>query len=181
MITQFENKVLKRCKDKNFRIKHSNGTKQAWRWIKKNKWLKIGQPITERQFGYIIKKINDRLVSKLLAGNDIILPSGMGKIELRKYKSKIQIQNNKVITNLPVNWKRTIDWWKEDSKAYKNKYLIRHETNMLFNIHYNKKGATYKNKNFYQFIINRRIKKLLSDKIKNNEIDTFLLDYGRIH
>jgi hypothetical protein len=52
---------------------------------------------------------------------------------------------------------------------------------MLFNIHYNKKGAIYKNKNFYQFIINRRVKKLLSDKIKNNEIDTFLLDYGRIH
>ena len=177
---QFEDRVLKRHRNKNFKISHSNGTKQAWRWIKKNKWLNIGQPITERQFGYIIKKINGYLVSKLLNGSDIHLPLGMGKIELRKYKSKIRIQNNKVVTNLPVDWKRTIDWWKKDSEAYKNKCLLRHETKMLFSIHYNKKRATYKNKNFYQFIINRRVKKLLSDKIKNNEIDTFLY-YDRIY
>ena len=178
---QFESKVLKRHRNKNFKIKNSYGNKNAWRWIKKNKWLNIGQPISERQFGYIIKKINEYLVSKLMSGSDIIFPYGMGKLELVKRKAKIKMENNRVKTNLPVDWKRTLEWWKTDRQAYKNKYLVRHETDMVFKINYSKKNANYKNKNFYQFIPNRRVKQLLSEKIKNNEIDTFLLDYDKLH
>lgn len=180
-ITQFEDRVLKRHRNKNFKIKNSFGNKQAWRWIKKHNWLNIGQPISEKQFGYIIKKINEGLVNKLLSGSEIIFPYGMGKLELIKYKSKIDFSNGKVTTNLPVDWKRTLDWWKEDKAAFKRKALLRHESKMIFNIHYNKKNANYRNKNFYQLAVNRRVKQLLKDKIINNEIDTFLIDYGRIH
>lgn len=179
--TQFENKLLKRCSKKHFKVSNSYGNKQAWRWIKKNKWLNIGQPITEKQFGYIIKKINEYLVSKLLRGSSVVFPYRMGKLELVKRRARINFNNGKLDTNLPIDWKRTLNWWKEDNKAFKNRYLLRHETDMLFRIRYNKKNALYKNKKYYQFTISRRVKKLLSDKINNNEIDAFLIDYGRLH
>ena len=43
---------------RNFKVRNSYGTKQAWRWIKKNKWLDIEQPISEHDFGIIVKSIN---------------------------------------------------------------------------------------------------------------------------
>lgn len=161
--------------NKHFKVTNSYGTKQAWRWLKKNKWLDLGQSITEREFGLIIKAMNKLLVDRLLEGHDIVLPCKMGKIELRKFKAKVEYKDGKVTTNLPVNWKRTLQLWYEDPEAHANKLVVRQETKKIFRIIYNKHSANYNNKSFYQFTANRGTKKALSEKILDNKIDAFLI------
>lgn len=171
----FRVRILKASTPKVFKVRNSNGNKKAWRWLKKNKWLNLGQPITEREFGIIVKTINKCLVDKLLEGHDINLPCGMGRIELRKYNPKLEYKDGKVETTIPVNWLDTLKLWYEDKEAMDNKLLIKREYKPLFKIRYNKEKCKYKNQIFYQFKANREVRKKLSEKINNNQIDAFLI------
>ena len=160
---------------------NSYGTKQAWRWLRKNKWLDLGQPITERQFGLIIKAIHKALKDQLLSCQDIDFPNRMGKIELRKFATKVEFKDGKLVTNLPVDFDKTIRLWYEDEEAHKNKTVVRFEAREGFKIRYDKSMANYNNKIFYEFLPNKELKRELSIKIKNGEIDAFLLAKHDIH
>lgn len=173
---EFRAKTLKLRGKKNFKITNSYGTKEAWRWVKKNKWLNIGQPITEHDFRIIINSLNLFLQDQLLQGHDINLPLNMGRIEVRKYKTHIKIDQEGLKTNMGVDWKRTLELWNDDIEARNNKQLIRVESKEIFKFYYNKQRAKYKNKSFYEFTPTRSFKKRLSDKIKDNEIDAFLIN-----
>ena len=105
----------------------------------------------------------------------------MGKIELRKYKARIKYEDGKVVTNLPIDWKRTLQLWNEDDESRSNKTLIRRETKEVFRIIYNRQSANYNNKTFYQFSASRAVRQALSEKIKNNEIDAFLMGEYELH
>ena len=157
-----------------FTVTNSNGTKEAWRWIKKNKWLTIGQPITELELGTIVKAINLTLQDYLLEGKDVRLPNRMGRIEVRKFNDKVEYDNEKLITNLPVDWDRTVRLWWEDKEAYKNKTLVRYEARERFFIYFNKKYSHFINKEFYKFTPTRSFKIRFKDKILNGQIDAFL-------
>ena len=133
---EFRATTLKLRSKKNFKITNSYGTKEAWRWIKKNKWLNIGQPITEHDFGTIIKSINLFLQDQLLQGHDINLPLSMGRIELRKFKTHIKVGQEGIKTNMMVDWKRTLELWNEDIEAKNNKTLIRMEAKEIFKFYY---------------------------------------------
>lgn len=175
-LEEFRKRILKVDKKKGkFKVTGSHGTKEAWRWIKKNKWLNIGQPITEAEFGKIIKAINNTLQDQLINGRDINLPNRMGRLEVRKYNAKIEYKDNKVVTTLPIDWKRTIELWQEDEECHKAKTLVRFEGIERFSIYYNKGKANYNNKSFYRFIPTRPLKKKLKDKISNGGYDALLL------
>lgn len=178
---EFRSKVIRNKEGRKHRVTHSYGTKQAWRWIKKNKWLDIGQPVSEKEFGLIIKAIHKSLKDQLLNCQDINLPYRMGRIELRKFNTWIGLKNGKILTNLPIDWNRTIELWFDDEEAYRSKTLIRREAKEGYKIRYDKNIATYDNKTFYEFIPNRELKQELRTKIKNGEIDAFLLQKHDIH
>lgn len=169
----FRLKVIKAKGKKKFKVRNSYGTKQGWRWFKKNKWLG-GEPVTEKQFGTIIRSIDEYLLERLLEGHDVIFPHKMGKLELRKSPRRIEFKDGKLNTNLPVDWEKTLKLWHCDEKALNDKILIRKEYKEIFRIIYNKSSANYNNKVFYQFTPHRSVKKALSTKIENNEIDAFL-------
>ena len=42
---------------------------------------------------------------------------------------KLKFENNKLVTNLPIDWDNTLKLWQEDKEAYNNKTLIRMEEN----------------------------------------------------
>ena len=176
-MTEDRRKILKVNESRKHKVTGSIGVYDAYKWLRKNKWLDIGRPIKEHEFYSIIRKVNDCLAYELSKGNDIILPHRMGKLELRKTKASFKIENGKVKTNLPIDWDRTLKLWSEDKEAYKAKTLVKAEETELFKVFYNRMRCNFNNCSFYEFRVNRDIKKRLKDTIKEGHIDAFVL-YG---
>lgn len=170
----FRRKVLKVNSSRKHSIKRSWGVYDSYKYIRKNKWFDIGQPLTEHQFYYIIRRINNILADNLVSGKDIKLPCRMGQLELRKYESYIKLNDGKIKTNLPIDWDKTLKLWAENEEAYTKRTLIKMEEKEIFKVYYNKISANYNNKSFYEFLINRDIKIRLKQKIKDRLIDSFL-------
>lgn len=158
------------------RVTGSVGVYQAYKYIRKNKWFDIGRPLTEHEFYKIIRSINIKLAGLLSLGHDIKFPNKMGTLEVRKINTYVNIKDNKLHTNLPIDWDRTLKLWYEDEEAFKNKTLIKVEEKEIFKIFYNKYKANYNNKSYYQFHANRELKRVLKSNIKEGKIDAFLLN-----
>ncbi len=146
------------------------GTRDIYRLLRKER---KHPNIDELTFSKIINAINKELVSIFLEEGEIPLPYQMGHIELRKHKTNIKVINGKVKTDLPVDWKRTLQLWKEDKEAKNSKLLVRHNIPIVYKISYRKAKATYKNKVFYHFRPMRAFKKALVPKLQYNELDAF--------
>lgn len=169
----FRKKVLKLDKPRQHKVNNSLGVYDAYKWIRKNKWLDIGRPITEHEFYTIIRQVNNLLAENFLKGRDIVLPHRLGTIELRKYETKMSFNNGKLHTNLSIDWDRTLKLWAEDEEAYKEKMLVKVEEKEIFKVFYNKGKANYNNKSFYEFEVNRDLKRRLKQRIKDGLIDAF--------
>lgn len=171
----FRRKLLKVEESRVHKISNSYGVYDAYKYIRKNKWFDVGQSVTEHQFYSIIRGINNLLADSMLEGKDIHLPYKMGVLEVRKYDAKISFVDGKLKTNLPVDWDKTLKLWSEDEKAYEERTLIKMEEKEIFKVYYNKFRADYNNKSFYEFAINRDLKKRLKQRIKSGNFDAFKL------
>ena len=171
----FRRKILKVDKPRTHKVRNSLGTYDAYKWIRRNKWLDIGRTLTEHEFYSIIRKVNDYLANSLINGEDITFPNRMGTLELRKYRPTLSIKDNKLKSTLPIDWDRTLKLWAEDEESYKKRTLVKAEEKEIFKLFYNKKNANYMNKSFYSFDLNRDVKKKLKQKIKDKAIDAFKL------
>lgn len=170
---EFKSEVQHLSNPRKHKVTNSIGVYSAYKWIRKNRWLNIGRCLTEHEFYSIIRKVNDYLADSFLHGNDIKLPHRMGRIELRKYDVRINLDGEKVKTNLPIDWDKTLKLWYEDEKSYKEKTLVKVEEKEIFKVYYNKQLADYNNQVFYEFNVNRELKKRLKQRIKEGKIDAF--------
>jgi len=162
------------------KITNSIGVYDIYKMLRKHKWLNIGKPMSEHDFYAIIRNVNNSISDKLSCGHKVTLPYQMGVLELVKTKPRIEIKDNKIVTNLPVNWKETLKLWREDEESKKNKVLIRHECKFIYRLHYSKLLCKYINKIFYKFQFNRFLKKDLGKEINNNnKIDAILINYDK--
>lgn len=179
-MNDFRKKILKVNSPRVYRINNSVGVYNSYKWIRKNKWLDIGGPVSEKDFYKIIRTLHKHLADCIARGQDVVLPYGMGRIELQKCPANIRMEKGIVKTNLPVDWDRTLRLWNDDMDAYVNRVLVRMESKEIYRIHYNRCKAKYSNKSFYELHINRDIKKKLRDNIREGNIDAFNR-YGQIH
>lgn len=170
---EFRKKVLKVSESRVYRVNNSYGVYDAYKYIRKNKWFDIGQPVTEHQFYSIIRRMNNLLADTLIHGHDIELPCRMGTMEVRKYDARVSIEDGKVKTNLPIDWDRTLKLWSEDEEAYKERTLIKMEEKEIFKVYYNRIDADYNNKSLYEFVVNRDLKRRLKQRIKSGNFDAF--------
>lgn len=162
------------------RIKADYGVNEYYRqYAKDNKSDKVSRSI----YGSILKEFNDFQREKLsFKGVGIHLPCFMGRVELRKVKTEVKIDDKgNVINNLPVNWKETRKLWKENNEAYQKRIKIKftneHTDSHTFRINYLKGKAKYKNKSIYRIRFNRKLKRDLSTSIFEGRIDAFLQRY----
>ena len=171
---EFKKKTQKVNETRTHKIRNSLGVYDAYKWLRKNKWLNIGRPLTEKEFYAIVRNVNNLLAYELIDGRDIKFPAIMGCLELRKYQPFIGYKNNKLKVSLPVDWDATLKLWYEDKEAYANKTLVKIQESEIFQVLYNRADANYENKSFMQFSINRQIKRILKKQIKSGRIDAFL-------
>lgn len=170
---EFRLKTLKAVGKKNFKVSNSCTLRTIYRALYKDNI--IPREMTEHQFSSIIKEMHKCYIHHFLRGSDIVFPLNMGRIELKKYHTGVKFEDGKLKTNYPIDWKRTLQWWYEDDNARTQKKLLRKEARTVFRIMYNKARAKYNNKSFYRFTPARSFKKVLREKINNNEIDAFLM------
>lgn len=173
---EFKRSILNLDKPRKHRIKGSLGIYDGYKYYRKNKPKDKIYILTESQYFAITRKINLLLAEELINGEEVKFPYKMGKLELRKIDSMIKIKEGKVVSNLPINWDVTLKLWYEDEEAFKERTLIKMEEKEVFKIYYNKYLANYKNKSYYEFEVNRDIKKRLKHKIKEGRIEALYLN-----
>lgn len=167
--------LLKLNEPRVHKVNKSLGVYDCYKWLRKRKWIDIGERLTEHEFYSIIREVNNMLAHRLSMGGDVKLPHRMGTIELRKINAYINLKDDGLHTNLPIDWDRTLKLWCEDEEAYKSRTLLKMEEKEIFKIYYNKNKADYTNKSFYQFNANRELKKALKRNIKEGRVDAFLI------
>lgn len=172
---EFIHSVRKLKEPRVHKVKNSYGVYDGFKYYRKNKPKESKYVLTESQYFSIIRKVNKLLGEQLVNGEDVKLPCRLGRLEIRKFNAKITLDNGKLETNLPVDWDRTLKLWYEDSESYKSKTLVKIEEKELYKVYYNKGTANFVNKSFYQFNINRELKKKLKQNIKDGKLDAFLM------
>lgn len=172
---EFRREILGLNRSRKHKVQNSYGVYDAFKYYRKVKSKDKKYILTESQYFSIIRSVNNLLAQEILKGEDIILPNRMGKLELRKKPTTVKIVNDKLVTNMPIDWDATLRLWAEDEDSYKKRTLIKIEEKEIFFIIYNKHFANYKNKTYYQFSVNKQLKKNLKDVIKQKQIDAFEL------
>lgn len=157
------------------KVRNSLGVKDAFTFYRKVRPRESGYVLSESEFLGIVRKTNDILRQMIIQGQEVVLPEHMGKLELRKRRTVTDFRDGKLRTDLPVDWDSTLRLWYEDEESYHGRRLVRQESREVYKVYYNKYKADYPNKSFYQFRMNREIKKGLKQKIRNNELDALLI------
>lgn len=170
-LKEFTSEICKNTSKKNFKVRGSYGVYDVYKALRKQGWSLIGKAVKEHEFYSIIRNVNRLLAKELSEGNTVIFPSRMGKLELRKYTPGVSIIDGKLKIGYPIDWHETIKLWFEDEEAKNKKTLLRREHSDIYRIKYCKHSANYENKSFYEFTLNRFIKKALKENIEQGKID----------
>lgn len=170
---EFNRKVRKIGSKGLSRIRNSIGVYDFYKAIRRHGWFDIGRPLTEKEYYAIVRGVNKLLAEELAQGGTVVLPSKMGRLELHKLKTGVRLdEEGKLHINYKINWEDTIRLWYEDGEAYKEKTLCRFDKEeYIYFVKYCREEATYENQCFYQFEVNRNIKRGLKENIKKGGVD----------
>lgn len=173
---EFQEEVCRKRGSKKMKVTNSWGTYAIYKHMRKNHWYDIGRPLKEKEYYAIIGKVNSLLADNIAKGETVVFPSRMGKLELRKTRRGVDIVNGKLKITYPIDWHETLRLWYTDEEARKNKTLVRNESGVVYHVKYDKWDATYENKIFYQFDLNRFTKKALRKNVNEGLVDTLYGD-----
>ena len=172
---EFLKTVKNVCGSRKHKIKNSYGVNDAFKYYRKTRPKNTKRVLNESDYFAIIRTFNKHLIDILLEGKTVVLPENMGALEVRKYKTSVTLTDTGIKTNHPIDWDKTLDLWYENPECFVNKMLIHTENPEVFRLLYIKSKAKYNNKTFYNFSVNRELKKLLKLNIQNNELDAYLI------
>lgn len=170
---KFRNTIIRNSKgQRKFKVSGSWGIYDAYKLIRKHKWFDIGRPLKEKEFYDIVRQVNNKLADQIALGSTITFPCKMGSLELRKEQRGVYFNNGEMKVTYPIDWYATLKLWFEDEEAREQKLLIRRNSKNVYKVHFDKYNATFNNKIFYDFTLNRFIKKKLKININNGLIDS---------
>ena len=61
MMDDFRKDILKVSQPRTHKARHSIGVYDAFKWVRKNGWFDIGRSLTEHDFYYIVRHMNNYL------------------------------------------------------------------------------------------------------------------------
>ena len=157
-------------------ISHCLGSRDAWKWVRKNKWKPLNnKPCDQSIYSNVVSYVNQLLAEKLLEGHEIELPHRMGNLRLSSIETKISIKDGVLKTNCCTDWKRTLEYWYEDKEAREAHKTIKWVQKKLVFVVYDKKTANYINKRFYSFRPNRSFLKTLGRNYAKGMVNVELI------
>ena len=169
---------LRKVKEKkNKKYTNSYTTRDIFYIIQKNiKKLNI----TIETFSKIVKSINQRIAEKVIDGETVYLPSGMGRLSIGKSQVKIIKINGKYASTGIVDWKSTKKLWYEDEEAARDKIVIyfNQVKDDIFRFQYSKRNCRVKNLRYYVFRPHRKVKIQMKYIDKNNIV---FEKYGKLY
>lgn len=178
--SSFRERLLGLSKPRTHKVRDSVGIYDGYKFYRKTKPSDPEYILSESQYFAITRRVNDLLAQELINGHEVTFPKRMGRLEIRKNDSKIRLGvKGDVITNLPIDWDKTLKLWFEDEEAYQNKTLVKVEEKEIFKVYYNRGLANYNNKSYYEFNVNRDLKKRLKQRIKEGKIEAMYLDKNK--
>jgi hypothetical protein len=128
----------------------------------------VNTPIEKKEYLKITNLYMKFLFDKVLAGNEVILPSRLGSLFITGTKKKLKFDADG-IPMLPPNWGETKKLWDRDPEAKLNKklvYCLNEETNgVVYKLHWSKNRVFVENKSFYSLRITRANKRAIHKSI----------------
>lgn len=135
---------------------------------------KIPKEIYYSLFFKIIKEIHEVFRNTLLEGECVIFPCAMGRLSPVVYELPLAMKNGKVDeSKLSIVWKDTIELWKKDEEAFRDKLYVRRIYKEGVDIVYIRSGARYNNKGFFSLEPSRTLIRTLYHRYINNEVYIF--------
>lgn len=153
----FLNRLQKRGSKKHV-ITHCLGARDAWKWVRKNKWERLGgHPCPQSLYGSIIDHVHQLLVEQMMEGHIIDMPMQMGSFYVASIPARVEYKEGKIKTNYRVDWLKTLKLWYEDKEALESHQTIKRVQKDIVYIGYDKRKANFTNKRFYVFRANRSL------------------------
>jgi hypothetical protein len=119
-------------------------------------------------FTKIISEYNDKIYREHIIMNayEYRLAGRLGKISIKQFKRKLKLNDqNKLVSKLSCDYKKTKELWASNEEARKNKKLVYHTNEHTdgyeFRCHWNKKTSNVPCNKFYQFIPVRTNKRFI--------------------
>lgn len=148
------------------KISHCLGARDAWKWVRKNKWQAVGgKPVEQSLYGQVIGLVNKALVERLLEGHDIEFPYNMGLLRLSSLPARVALEDGEWNTNYRTDWVKTIRLRYEDEEARKKHLTVKRISRRIYFIRYMKYQSVFNNKRYYKFRTNRSLARKLGQVV----------------
>lgn len=126
-------------------------------------------PIDKKQYLALTAEYNKFLMSKVLAGKEVTLPSRMGTLSVVGRVSKVRLDEDGNIIGLAPDWVKTKELWENNPQAKKEKKRIFHTNAHTDNVRYkflwSKKNVLVENKTLYSLRMTRTNKRAVHKSI----------------
>ena len=126
--------------------------------------------LTENEYRYITRNVNDILGDLLMELGEVKLPLGIGNLSIESYDNKPRIVDGKVKYNTTIDWDKTHRLWFEDEESKNNKTLVKIKPGTVYKFKFKKGKIIYQNRKYFYFNFSRTLKNKLKLKIKNKEV-----------
>ena len=163
--------ALKNKKGSLSRVRNSWGVYDYYKFYRKNRPKEHKYALNESQYFAIIRRVNTLLAEQLLIDGELEFPYRMGKLIVREKKPRTTIKDGKIKTSRRIDWDKTLSLWYNDPNEYKEKNLVYSDNEKITVLFYDKRGAIFKNKQYYQFDLNRFIYKEISKAVNSGTLE----------
>lgn len=128
-------------------------------------------PVDIKTYLILTADYNKYLISKVLEGKEVTLPSRMGTLSILGKEQKIKFDEEGKIKGLAPDWVKTKKLWEENEEAKVNKKLVYHTNSHTDNVRYkflwSKKNVLVENKTLYSLRLTRTNKRAVHKEIIN--------------
>jgi len=129
----------------------------------------IENPVDIKTYIYLANKYNKFLVNKVIEGEQITLPSRMGRLYILGKKQNLRFDKEGNVKGLAPDWVKTKKLWDSNPKAKEKKQLLYHTNEHSSNIRYkflwSKERVLVTNKSLYALRMTRENKRKIHKEI----------------